>query len=372
MKDVTSLNDLTDLKIRRLRLKDFLKIDKKAQQLSALEFLTTQADFWQDTPQKQAKILKEKSEVSKIITDYEQLLNLEDEIKAAFELSADSASDSDLYLQIKQELASNSIKYQKSLDKLELVHLLSGEQDSAPALLTINSGAGGVEAMDWVVMLLRMYKRWSDKSEYKSELIDAQPGEETGYKSVLLKIKGYKAYGLLKREIGVHRLVRISPFDMAKRRHTSFASVFVSPEIDDQIKININDSDLRIDTLRASKAGGQHVNTTDSAVRITHLPSGIVVKVQNERSQHKNRSLAMKILRSHLYQKEVDEKKMAQNAEHQTKDNIDFGRQIRSYVLYPYQMVKDHKSNYETASAQAVLDGEIDEFIGAAMRIDNE
>jgi peptide chain release factor 2 len=243
--------------------------------------------------------------------------------------------------------------------------LLSGENDQLNAICTIHPGAGGTESQDWAEMLLRMYLKWAEQRGFKTEIIDYQPGEEAGIKSVTFRVVGEYAYGLLSAEAGVHRLVRISPFDQAARRHTSFASLFVSPEIDENIEVEINDKDLRVDTYRATGAGGQHINTTDSAVRITHIPSGIVVQCQNQRSQHQNRAVAMQVLRSRLYELEI-EKRRAETAELEAnKQEISFGSQIRNYVLAPYRLVKDARTKLERGNVDAVLGGDIDDFIKA-------
>ncbi len=252
-------------------------------------------------------------------------------------------------------------------DGLELEALLSGEADSNDCYLEVNAGAGGTEAQDWARMLLRMYVRWADRRKFKTELLEESAGEEAGIKSTTLVIRGHNAYGWLKSEQGVHRLVRISPYDSQARRHTSFASVSVSPVIDDTITVEIEDKDLRIDTYRASGAGGQHVNRTDSAVRITHVPTGIVVQCQNDRSQHKNRATAFDMLRARLYERELKMKEEAAQALADEKTDIGWGHQIRSYVLQPYQMVKDLRTNVESGNPQAVLDGAIDPFLEAAL-----
>ena len=249
------------------------------------------------------------------------------------------------------------------LDQIESESLLSGEHDPANAIVTLNAGAGGTEAQDWARMLQRMYLRWAERRGFKSEISDSQPGEEAGIKSASLMIKGDYAYGLMRSEIGVHRLVRISPFDSNARRHTSFASVFVYPEIDDDIEIEIRTDDLRIDTYRASGAGGQHVNMTDSAVRITHLPTNIVVQCQNERSQHKNKATAMKMLRARLYDLELRKKRAESDKIEAAKMDIDFGSQIRNYVLAPYRLVKDLRSQLEMGDVDRVLDGDLDRFM---------
>ena len=251
--------------------------------------------------------------------------------------------------------------------KLELESLLSGEADANDCYLEVNAGAGGTEAQDWAEMLLRMYLRWAEQHGCKTEWLEESGGEEAGLKSATVQIKGTNAYGWLKTEAGVHRLVRISPFDSQARRHTSFASVAVSPVIDDKIQVEINEKDCRIDTYRASGAGGQHINKTDSAVRITHMPSGIVVQCQQERSQHKNRSKAWDMLRARLYEAEIKKREEASAALEATKTDIGWGHQIRSYVLQPYQMVKDLRTGVETSQSQAVLDGDIDRFLAAAL-----
>jgi len=248
---------------------------------------------------------------------------------------------------------------------IEFKRILNKESDSLAAVLTINAGAGGTDAQDWAQMLLRMYVRYIERMNFKYEIVDYQDGDEAGIKSVTLIIEGAFAYGYLKAENGIHRIVRISPFDSNARRHTSFAAVYASPNISEDIKININEADLKIDTYRSSGAGGQHVNTTDSAVRITHIPSGIVVQCQNERSQHKNKATAMKLLKSKLYEKELKERQDEIDKKNQTKKKIEWGSQIRSYVLHPYQLVKDHRTDFETGNINAVLDGDISDFIKA-------
>ncbi len=266
---------------------------------------------------------------------------------------------------------SQELEQLSSIVKLEeLKMMLSSEQDPMNAIMSIHAGAGGTEAQDWVEMLLRMYLRWAEKKDFKTNIIDYLPGDEAGVKSVSFTLEGDYAYGYAKAEIGIHRLVRISPFDAGGRRHTSFASVFVYPEVDDEIKIEVKDDDLRIDTFRSGGKGGQHVNKTDSAVRITHLPTGIVVQCQNERSQHKNKAMALKYLKSRLYERELQQKNEKLDEENKQKKDIAWGSQIRSYVLHPYKMVKDHRTNLENGNAQKVLDGDIDDFIQAYLMID--
>jgi len=288
-------------------------------------------------------------------------------------------SDIEAYLELGREGEDVSGDLKREIDtlrglveKLETETLLSGENDQRNAIVTIHPGAGGTESQDWAEMLLRMYLRWAERQGFETVLNDYQPGEEAGIKSATFTVNGMYAYGLLTSEIGVHRLVRISPFDQAKRRHTSFASVFVSPEIDESIQVDIKQEDLRVDTYRSGGRGGQHVNTTDSAVRITHLPTGIVVSCQNERSQHKNRDRAMSMLRSRIYEFELEKKRAETKKIEDSKLDIDFGSQIRSYVLAPYRMVKDHRTKVEVGDVDRVIDGDLQQFIRAylAMRRD--
>lgn len=264
-----------------------------------------------------------------------------------------------------QEVKKELTHYKKTLDDIEIKLILGKSEDLQNAIITIHPGAGGTESQDWAQMLYRMYTKWAEKEGFKLEVIDFQPGEEAGLKDITFEIKGDYAFGFSKAEAGVHRMVRISPFDSANRRHTSFASVFVYPSIDEDIEVDINPTDLRIDTYRASGAGGQHVNKTDSAVRITHLPSGIVAQCQNQRSQHKNKNQAMKILKARLYQLELEKEKEKNKELEDQKMDIGWGSQIRSYVFHPYQMVKDHRTKEENGNTQAVMDGNINKFIRA-------
>jgi len=263
------------------------------------------------------------------------------------------------------ELEEESRNLADSVEDLELRGLLSQVEDHKNAILSIHPGAGGTESQDWAQMLMRMFLRWAERHDFKTSVLDLLPGEEAGIKSVTIEVNGAYAFGYLKSEIGVHRLVRISPFDSNGRRHTSFASVFVLPEVEDEVDIEINPNDLRIDTFRASGAGGQHVNRTDSAVRITHIPTGIVVSCQNERSQHKNKANAMKILYARLYQRRKEEERARRQKFEDSKTDIAWGNQIRSYVFHPYSLVKDHRTEHETGNVQRVMDGEFDDFIYA-------
>lgn len=306
--------------------------------------------------------MREKRALEKTIGEWEAL---ETELQEGRELYQMAEEEGDTA--VTGEVAQQSSLLLQRVDALELQRMLSGELDINNAFLEIHPGAGGTESQDWAEMLLRMYLRWCDAHGYKAELSDYQPGDEAGCKSVSVRIEGEFAYGYLKTEGGVHRLVRISPFDSAARRHTSFSSVYVYPEVDDSIQVEIEEKDLRIDTYRASGAGGQHVNKTSSAVRITHFPSGIVVQCQNGRSQHRNKDEAMQMLKSRLYQLELDRRAEESQATNDAKTDIGWGHQIRSYVLHPYRMVKDLRTGVEKGNADAVLDGDLDDFLRAAL-----
>jgi peptide chain release factor 2 len=300
---------------------------------------------------------------------------LEDNLKLIDELSGDMADNVELLEMgeaegddgIVSEAEAALVKTHKQAGRAELQTLLSGEADANNCYLEVHAGAGGTEAQDWAEMLLRMYTRWAESKGHKVEWLEESAGEEAGLKSATIKVSGHNAYGWMKTESGVHRLVRISPYDSSARRHTSFSSVWVYPEIDDDIEIEILDKDLRIDTYRASGAGGQHVNKTDSAIRITHLPTNIVVQCQSDRSQHKNRAAAFKMLKARLYEAELQRREEESQAEHDAKTDIGWGHQIRSYVLQPYQMVKDLRTEVETSNTQGVLDGDLDDFMAAAL-----
>src|ERR1700757_985679 len=300
--------------------------------------------------------MREKKRLEHLIATDADLARRTDDINAYLELAGEGENVSaDLRREIDQ--------LKTLVDKLEIETLLSGPNDDRNAIVTIHPGAGGTESQDWADMLLRMYLRWAERQDFETVLYDYQPGEEAGLKSATFAVNGEYAFGLLTSEIGVHRLMRISPFDQAKRRHTSFASVFVSPEIDESIEVVIKPEDLRVDTYRSSGKGGQHVNTTDSAVRITHIPTGLVASCQNERSQHKNRDRAMSMLRSKLYELELEKKREATKKIEDSKLDIDFGSQIRSYVLQPYRMVKDHRTKEEVGDVDRILDGDLQPFI---------
>ncbi len=312
-------------------------------------------DAW-DTPEKMTPLLKEKSQLSNKIDSYDNLKETKDELEEWIEFALeDEAALADLDTQIET--------FQTLLETTEVSALLSAPQDKSAAIVEIHPGAGGVESQDWAEMLLRMYTRWSEKHEFKTKLLDTQPGLEAGIRSATLSIEGSYAYGFLKGEVGIHRLIRISPFDASGRRHTSFASVDVYPDLDDDIEITVRDEDIRVDVYRASGPGGQHVNKTNSAVRITHLPSKIVAQCQNQKSQLRNKQTAMKILKARLYELELQKREEEQRVDYSQKDAINFGSQIRTYTLQPYRLIKDHRSNAETGNVDAVLDGDLDYLI---------
>ncbi len=334
-------------------------VQGKQRRYEELNQLTSRPDFWNDGEKAQAT-LREQAGIKEITEAWGKHKTGLEEARFFLELAREEKSEEAL-----TEAAAKVAEIGRGMAQMELAQILGGPDDRRNAIVTLHPGAGGTEAQDWAEMLLRLYLRWADRRGYRKEILEYQPGEEAGLKSVTFTVSGDYAYGYLKAEAGIHRLVRISPFDANARRHTSFASVFVYPEVDETIKVDINEADLRVDTYRASGAGGQHVNKTDSAVRITHLPTGIVVACQNERSQHKNRAMAMKILRSRLYELELEKQKEKMETLHKTKKEIAWGSQIRSYVLHPYRMVKDHRTNLEVGNTDAVLDGDIDQFIEA-------
>ncbi len=318
-----------------------------------------QPGFWNDNETAQ-KVQQKRSQLQRAVTTWNDLNKECEDLGAMIEL-ADEEEDESLSAEI--ESAGTALK--EKVAQAELKAMLSGENDFNNALMTINSGAGGTESQDWAQMLLRMYTRWAERNGYKSEILDMQYGEEAGIKSATINFTGDYAFGYLRSEIGVHRLVRISPFDSNKRRHTSFASVFVYPEVEDEINVEIKEEDLKIDVYRASGPGGQGVNTTDSAVRLTHVPSGIIVQCQNERSQFKNKASAMKVLKSRLYEFEMEKQDEEKRSLEKQKKKIEWGSQIRSYVLHPYRMAKDLRTNVEMGNVDAVLDGDLGSFIQA-------
>lgn len=324
-----------------------------------LEILSLKKEFW-DNQNNAREILQKKTKLTESLDNWKKFNEEIRDIEHLWAIALQEKNE-----QVLQDLSGELDNLNSAVGQEEIRMMLASDQDPMDAIVSIHAGAGGTEAQDWTEMLLRMYLRWAEKKGFAAKIIDCQPGDEAGIKSVSFTLEGQYAYGYAKAEIGIHRLVRISPFDAGARRHTSFASVFVYPEVDDDIKIEIDEKDLRIDTFRAGGKGGQHVNKTDSAVRITHLPTNIVVQCQNERSQHKNKAMAMKYLKSRLYERELQLKNEKINEENKLKKDIAWGSQIRSYILHPYRMVKDHRTNIENGNANRVLDGDIDAFIHA-------
>ncbi len=353
---------LNELKNRFENIKEILKPDQLERELSILDQEMGKPDFWNDQKKAQETASKRNSISNRLneIKSVEKRLSDIDEYLQLLEIEYDQETEKE----IKDEIEN----LEKEINRLETASLLSGEYDFKNAILTLQAGSGGVEACDWTEMLLRMYLRWAEKNGFEIEMVDYQPDDVAGIKSATVIIKGPYAYGYLKGEQGVHRLVRISPFDANKRRHTSFSAVSVIPEIGEDVKVEIKEEDLRIDTFRASGAGGQHVNTTDSAVRIVHIPTGITVSCQSERSQIQNRAKAMQMLKARLYQYELEKQKEKQKELEGEKKDITWGSQIRSYVFQPYQMVKDLRTGYETGNIQAVMDGDIDGFIESYLK----
>ncbi len=332
------------------------------QKIDELEAKATAPDFWDD-PSVSQKILKEIKVLKDKVEGYNTLFQEYEEIDILIEMGIQE-EDEDILFELEEIVPSFFERY----DQMVTSTLLTGEYDDSNAIISLHAGAGGTESCDWVAMLHRMYTRWADKNDYKVEVIDYLAGEETGIRSVTFEVSGKNAYGYTKSEKGVHRLVRISPFDSSGRRHTTFASCDVIPDIEEDIDIEIKDEEMRIDTYRASGSGGQHINKTDSAIRITHLPSGIVVQCQNERSQHKNKDKALKMLKIKLLEKARIEQRSAMDDIRGDQKEIGWGSQIRSYVMHPYNMVKDHRNNYETGNVNAVMDGGINDFINAYLK----
>ena len=350
----------SELEERLAELEDFFGVEGLRRASASLGEEMSRPGFWDD----QEEARRVSSEFSRV----EGRLRLLDGLRARLldteELLELSEGDEELLGEVAEELG----RVETALEEQEVARLFSGEYDEGAAILTINSGAGGVEAQDWAEMLARMYRRWAERRGYSLEVIEYTLGEEAGIKSATYSIAGEHAFGLLSAERGVHRLVRISPFDASSRRHTSFASVAVAPVIDEAVEVDVDEKDLKVDTYRASGAGGQHVNKTDSAVRITHLPTGIVAQCQNERSQHQNREVAMRVLRARLFEREQERREQEVAAQSGEKADVGFGSQIRSYVLHPYKMVKDLRTGVETSDVERVLDGDIDAFIYAYLK----
>jgi len=352
---------ISGLKDKLDKLSAYLGIDDKVKTIKEVEAEISRPDFWTDSKRAE-KLISALKSAKAVNEPYARLRRQCRELEELIDIVEEDDENT------LAELSRDADKLDGDVASMEFKRLLSGENDRAGAILSINAGAGGTESCDWASMLFRMYAKWSEKKRFKLSLADFLPGEEAGIKNATAIIKGDYAYGYLKAENGVHRLVRISPFDANKRRHTSFASVNVIPEVADDITVDLREADLRIDTYRSSGAGGQHVNVTDSAVRITHNPTGIVVQCQNERSQHKNKATAMKILRARLYEFEREKRMKRLEQQYAEKREISWGSQIRSYVLHPYSMVKDHRTNFETSNTTAVMNGAIDGFIEAYLR----
>ncbi len=342
----------------------FFDLEQKSAELENLERELSNPEIWKNQ-QKSLSLQQKKKRLEEEIQARSSVIETKEELEVLLELVEEGEN-------IEDDLKKTLSAFEDKLEQTELQALFTESDDSLNAILSIHPGAGGTESQDWAQMLLRMYIRYAERKDYETELLDIQPGEEAGLKSATIRIVGDYAYGNLSQESGVHRLVRISPFDANKRRHTSFAAVFTYPEIEEDIEIAINPEDLRVDTYRASGRGGQHVNVTDSAVRITHLPTGIVVQCQNERSQHKNKASAMKVLKSRLYELEKKRKREKLEKLEDAKGEIAWGNQIRSYVLHPYRMVKDLRTNTETSQVDRVLDGDLDDFIKACLLLGKE
>ena len=316
-------------------------------------------EFWDD-PEAAKGVMKERSDLEHGLQAHQSLVGKLEDAEVLLELAAEEDDR-----QTGKEVEQAAAELEAGVARLEAARLMNGADDHRSAILAINSGAGGTDAQDWAEMLMRQYTRFAERQGFEVQMLDLQDGEEAGIKSATMEINGHQAYGLLKGESGIHRLVRISPFDASHRRHTAFASVFVSPQVDDDIEIDIKDGDLRIDVFRASGAGGQHVNKTSSAVRITHLPTGVVVQCQNEKSQHRNKDLAMKVLRARLYEMELEKREAEKREIHESHQEIAWGSQIRSYVLAPYRLVKDHRTGCDVGNVDAVLDGDLDKLVQA-------
>ncbi len=358
-------NSSSDCRTRTAGSKSYggiFDVVNRSKRIAELEELMTASDFW-NNQERAREVIDEANRLKGWVEPWEAARSTAAEMGELAEL-LEEGDDQEL----SQEWKSETARLEKALEDLELRTMLQGEDDHREAMLTIHPGAGGLESQDWAEMLSRMYTRWAERRGYAVSVLDLQPGEEAGIKSVTLEIKGDYAYGYLRAEKGVHRLVRISPFDSQSRRHTSFASVFVYPILDEEVEIEIDEGDLRVDTFRASGAGGQHVNKTDSAIRLTHLPTGIVVSCQQERSQHKNRATAMKMLKAALYERAQEEREKEKAALEATKTEIGWGNQIRSYVFAPYTMVNDHRTELKDGNVQGVMDGDLDAFIEAFLK----
>ncbi len=355
---------MTTLPINLMILEVIFDLNRQQEQLEQIEKKMSKADFWKNDQEEISRLSRQRAALREKINQWEEFYQETEDAKILVEIAFEENDESTL-----KEVEKDIDRLEKDIKGLEFLSLLGDPDDRLNAIIAINAGAGGTEAQDWVEMLFRMFTRWSENKGMRIQVIDFLPGDEAGIKNVTFTVIGSYAYGYLKSEHGIHRMVRISPFDATGRRHTSFASVSVLPEIDKDIEIEIDEKDLRIDTFRASGPGGQHVNKTNSAIRITHLPSGIVVQCQNEKSQHRNKDMAMKVLNSKLY--ELEKRKLDQKKQqmHQSQEEIGWGRQIRSYVFNPYRMVKDHRTNVEIGNLEKVMDGDINMFIDAYLKM---
>ncbi|MCR2806707.1 peptide chain release factor 2 [Paenibacillus soyae] len=362
MLDITVKQDLREMAKRLQELRGSLDLDLKNEMIANFEEKMSMPDFWDDNEKAQG-IISELNAVKSVVEQYQKLNDDQEELQMMLELAEEENDEA-----MQAEVVDGVSKLTEKVSAFELQLLLNQPYDKLNAIVELHPGAGGTESQDWGMMLYRMYTRWAEKSGFKVEVLDYQDGDEAGIKSVTISVKGYNAYGYLKAEKGVHRLVRISPFDSAGRRHTSFVSCDVMPEIDDNIEIEVRTEDLKVDTYRASGAGGQHVNKTESAIRITHIPTGIIVACQQERSQIANRDRAMKMLKSKLYERKIEEQKKQLDEIRGVQSDIAWGSQIRSYVFHPYSMVKDHRTGVETGNVGAVMDGDLDAFIDGYLR----
>ncbi|TVP75189.1 MAG: peptide chain release factor 2 [Gemmatimonadales bacterium] len=356
------LNEVVSLANRVRDLRGSFDIDQRRNRIEELEARMTEPAFW-DRPDEAREVMEEANTLKGWVEPWNDLSERAGELLELGELLLDEPDEG-----LEEEWSAAIARLESDLERLEVRTMLQGDDDHRDAILTIHAGAGGTESQDWAEMLLRMYQRWAEQNGYELELLDLQPGEEAGMKGATVEVRGQAAFGYLKSEKGVHRLVRISPFDSQARRHTSFASVFVYPSVDDTIEIDIDPGDLRVDTFRASGAGGQHVNKTDSAIRITHEPTGIVVSCQKERSQHKNRATAMKMLKAALYERAIQEQEAEREELEATKTEIGWGNQIRSYVFQPYTMVNDHRTELKLTDVEKVMDGALDPLIEAYLK----
>ncbi|MCP4682220.1 MAG: peptide chain release factor 2 [Desulfobacterales bacterium] len=358
------IEKIHSIKEQLVTLRVIFDLDRQQEEIKKIENIMSKADFWQKNQEETSRLSRQRALLRETIDQWHEFYQEAEDAKLLYEMASEDNDEVTL-----KEVQEDINRLQKQVERLEFLSLLGDPDDSRNAIISINAGAGGTEAQDWVEMLFRMFTRWSENKDMEVRVIDHLPGDEAGIKNVTFNVIGPYAYGYLQSEHGVHRMVRISPFDATRRRHTSFASVSVLPEVDTDINIEIEEKDLRIDAFRASGPGGQHVNKTSSAIRITHFPSGIVVQCQNEKSQHRNKEMAMKVLMSKLYDLEKGKLDRKKQEMHQSREEIGWGRQIRSYVFNPYRMVKDHRTNVEVGDVEKVMDGYIDSLIDAYLKM---